>query len=151
MYTLRQANVDDYDFLFSLHKTTMRPYIEPLWGWHEAWQEEYFQKKFDPSRRQVIQVNGHDAGVLVVEERLGELYIGLIELLPEYQNQGLGSAIVRQLVDRANSYRVPLTLHVLKTNEPARRFYERLGFVVVDKEEHRFKMEYNPLRRQGNL
>ncbi|MFO7662338.1 MAG: GNAT family N-acetyltransferase [Chloroflexota bacterium] len=143
--------MDDYDFLYSLHKSTMRVYINPLWGWHDAWQEEYFQKKFDPDRRQIIQVNSQDAGVLVVEERPGELYLGLIELLPKYQNQGIGSAIVSRLIDRANSNLLPLSLHVLKTNKPARRFYERLGLVVVEEEERRFKMEYNPLRRQGNL
>jgi ribosomal protein S18 acetylase RimI-like enzyme len=147
-YSLRKAEAADFDFLFLLHKTTMREYIEPLWGWHEAWQAEYFQKKYDPDRRQIIQVEDQDAGVLVVEEQTGELYIGLIELLPEFQNQGIGSAIVNQLINMANANCLLLSLHVLKTNEPARRLYERLGFVVVREEEHRFKMLYNPLRGQ---
>jgi ribosomal protein S18 acetylase RimI-like enzyme len=33
-----------------------------------------------------------------------------------------------------------MMLHVLKSNDPARRLYEKLGFVVVGEEEHRFKM-----------
>lgn len=54
VYTLRPATAEDYDFLFALHRAAMREYIEPIWGWHEEWQEEYFRKKFDPHERQSI-------------------------------------------------------------------------------------------------
>lgn len=88
MYTLRQAEQADYDFLYHLHKETMQAYVEATWGWNEEWQREYFDRKWDPCRRQIIQVNGRDAGVLVVDNRQGEHYLGLIELLPEFQGAG---------------------------------------------------------------
>lgn len=139
-YTLRPATPEDYDFLFALHHAAMRDYIETIWGWHDDWQQEYFRRKFDPQPRQIIQVEGQDAGVVVVEERPEELYLSLIELLPAYQGRGIGGAIVRELLAQARTAGVPLTLHVLKSNEPARRLYERLGLRIVGEEAARYRM-----------
>ncbi len=139
-YSLRPATPEDYDFLFALHRAAMRPYIETIWGWHDDWQQEYFRRKFDPQPRQIIQVEGRDVGVLVVEARPDELYLSLIELLPAYQGQGIGAAIVQALLARAQANGVPLTLHVLKSNEPARRLYERLGLRIVSEEKVRYRM-----------
>lgn len=117
----------------------MREYIEPIWGWHEDWQAEYFRRKFDPVNRWIIQVDQTDVGVLVLEERPDELYLSLIEILPEHQNQGIGSSIIRELIGRAKNSYIPLSLHVLKTNLRARQLYENLGFQLSGEEERRFK------------
>lgn len=140
MYALRPATADDFDFLFALHRAAMRTYIEPIWGWHEDWQLEYFRKKFEPTQRQIIVVNGRDAGVLVVENRPDEIYIGLIELMPDIQGQGIGTALLGRIKSEARDKNVPVGLHVLRTNGAARRLYERFGFRVVDEEAHRVHM-----------
>lgn len=139
-HSFRQAEHDDYEFLYQLHEAAMRPYIEVLWGWEDSWQQEYFARKFDPSKRQVIQIEDQDAGVLVLEDRRHDLYICLIEILPRYQGRGVGSTIIINLLDRARKQSKFLTLHVLKSNKPARRLYERLGLVVIGEEEYHFKM-----------
>jgi GNAT superfamily N-acetyltransferase len=51
-------------------------------------------------------------------------------VLPSYQNQGIGSHLLRCVVDNAKSAQVPLRLTVLEVN-PARRFYERHGFALT--------------------
>jgi ribosomal protein S18 acetylase RimI-like enzyme len=139
-YILRPATDDDFHFLFGLHRAAMGQYIESIWGWHDDWQEEYFHRKFEPQRRRIIQVDGRDAGVLVVEWREDEIYLGLIELLPEFQGRGIGAAIVTDLLAKAQARGLPLALHVLKTNHPARRLYERLGLRVVGEEAYRYRM-----------
>lgn len=144
MYTLRQATADDYEFLYRLHKAALGQYIDATWGWHEAWQREYFDRKFNPNERQIIQVDDQDAGVVVVREQDGELYLALIELLPEFQRRGVGTAVIHTLQQRAVARGLPLTLHVLKTNAPARRLYERLGFAITAEEETRHKMTWSP-------
>lgn len=146
MYRLRQATEDDFDFLFSLHRDSMRVYVEPIWGWHEDWQEEYFRKKFDARDRKIIVIDGRDAGVLVVEERLDEIHIGLIEILPEFQGRGIGTMILTHLTQEATTRQTLLCLHVLKTNQPAKRFYERLGFRIIEEEMYRLRMVFEPKR-----
>lgn len=113
-YTLRPATDHDFDFLFGLHQAAMGQYIESIWGWHDDWQREYFRRKFNAPQRQIIQIAGQDAGVLVVEARPDELYLNLIELLPKYQAQGVGSAIVGLLLAQARATGVP---YVARTEE----------------------------------
>lgn len=144
LFALRQASHKDYDFLFDLHRAAMREYIEAIWGWHEDWQAEYFQKKFDPANRKIIVIDGEDAGVVVVEQRPEALYLGLIELLPEFQGRGTGSVIVEQLKSEAFRKGQPLALHVLATNLPALRLYERLGFKIERQESIRYYMVCSP-------
>lgn len=144
MFTLRAATEGDYDFLFALHCAAIREYVEPIWGWHEEWQAEYFRRKFNPHDRQVIVVNGHDAGVLIVEERPAEQYLALIELLPEYQGRGIGTAVITGLLAQARARAVPVTLDVLETNRPAQRLYERLGFRPAGQREYRLRMTWTP-------
>jgi ribosomal protein S18 acetylase RimI-like enzyme len=56
----------------------------------------------------------------------------VIELLPELQGRGIGSAVVRDLQAAAKTAGLPLRLQVLMTNPAAQRLYERLGFQVTD-------------------
>lgn len=124
----------------------MRVYIEPIWGWHEDWQEEYFRKKFDTRDRQIIVIDGRDAGVLVVEELPDEIHISLIEILPEFQGRGTGTMILNRLTREATSRQTLLSLHVLRTNQPAKRLYERLGFRIIEEEMYRLRMVFEPKR-----
>jgi ribosomal protein S18 acetylase RimI-like enzyme len=48
---------------------------------------------------------------------------------PDHQRAGLGSALLTAMLER---HLRPATLHVFAENEPAREFYERFGFRVVD-------------------
>ncbi|MFN2135400.1 MAG: GNAT family N-acetyltransferase [Candidatus Promineifilaceae bacterium] len=150
LYSLRQANSNDYAFLYRLHADTMRPYVEQLWGWEEAWQQEYFARKFDPQNRQIIVIDGQDAGVLYIEEHQHEIYLALIEIAPAFQGRGVGTAILNSLIILAGERHVPLNLHVLKSNKPARRLYERLGFAVVGEEQYRCKMCCSPASAAEN-
>jgi ribosomal protein S18 acetylase RimI-like enzyme len=140
MYSLRQATQDDYDFLYQLHVAAMREYVEATWGWQEEWQQEYFARKFDPQIHRIIEIDDQNAGVIALEQRVEELYIALIEILPAFQRRGVGTSIVRHLINTAHSDGLPVILHVLKTNAPARRLYERLGFSIVEEEGVRYKM-----------
>ena len=142
MYRLRPATSADYGFLYDLHKAAIRPSVEATWDWDEAWQQDYFAQKFDASKRQIIVVDDQDIGVLILEEREGAVYIGLIEVLPAFQGRGIGTAVIQDILDQEHEQNRPIMLHVLKTNEAGKRLYERLGFAVTAVEEIKYKMQY---------
>jgi hypothetical protein len=48
---LRVARSDDRDFLFHLNEATMREYVERVWGWDEAEQAIFFERRFEPAGR----------------------------------------------------------------------------------------------------
>ena len=122
----------------------MREYIEATWGWEEEWQQGYFARKFDPISRRIIQIDGQDTGVIAVEERDEEIFIALIEILPDFQGRGVGSALLRHTIQTAHSNDIPVTLQVLRTDTLACRPYERLGFVITRKEVDRYHMVCSP-------
>ncbi|KPJ52054.1 hypothetical protein AMJ39_08800 [candidate division TA06 bacterium DG_24] len=138
---LRPATLVDADFLFALKRTTLGEYIARTWGvWDETWQRAYFDQQFEPSGVQIVQFEGEDIGMISVREDEDALFLELVEILPEHQNRGIGTFLIRQVVARARAQGVAIRLHVLKVN-PARRLYERLGFRVVRETKTHYVME----------
>jgi GNAT superfamily N-acetyltransferase len=128
--TLRAATTKDGDFLYRLHRRVMQMYVIETWGqWDEAWQSQYFHQHFNPGACQIIVFQEHDIGAICVERRPTDLFLSNIEVLPAYQAQGIGTQLIRALMDEAHKRGVPLSLRVLRVN-PARKLYERLGFVI---------------------
>lgn len=142
--SLRPATREDYDFLWWLHCATMRPYVEETWGWDEQWQAEYFHDHFDPTTRQVIECDGVPIGYISVERREHRIFLAAIEIAPDHQNRGIGTRLIRGLLDEADAKGIPVQLQVIKVNHPARRFYERLGFAVVGETETHHLMRRPP-------
>lgn len=55
--------------------------------------------------------------------------IGSIYVLPSFQHQGVGRALIERILDNAKIQGfMEMTLHVLAANERARRLYEYLGW-----------------------
>jgi putative hydrolase of the HAD superfamily len=142
-YALRHATGADRDGLYELHKATMRAYVERTWGWDENLQQQYFHQRFDPRQRRVIVVDGQDAGMMEVERSAEGLILSNIQIAPAYQGYGLGTAVIRDLLAEAQQGGLPVRLQVLRVN-PARRLYERLGFIVVQETSTHFKMQWTP-------
>jgi GNAT superfamily N-acetyltransferase len=140
---LRPATQEDGPFLYDLVKTTMQEYVAQTWGWDEEWQQTYFWAHFDPAGRQIVVRDGQDIGVLTVEEHADELFIDQTYILPEHQGQGIGTALIRSVLQRGAELGLPVRLRVLRVN-PARRLYERLGFVSTEETDTRCFMEARP-------
>ena len=64
-----------------------------------------------------------------------------ISLLPEVRGQGLGKAVMSDVVAAARITGKTVSLHVERTN-PARRLYARLGFVQVEDKGIYLRMEW---------
>jgi len=144
-----RAAVDaDLDFLWNLHRAAFQEYVDAIWGWDDADQEQRYRNKFDPAGLQVIQLQGQDAGVLWVEEKADHIYLDYIAILPQFRNQGVGTQVVRQIIATAAAKGLPVALQVLRGN-PARRLYERLGFVVTEETAEHFRMARSLDRQHG--
>ncbi|MBE0699194.1 MAG: GNAT family N-acetyltransferase [Anaerolineaceae bacterium] len=128
----RPTTTRDEEFLYQLHRATMRTYVEETWGmWDEDWQQTYFHQHFIPEDLLILQLDGVDIGVISVQERTEELFLGIVQILPSYQRQGIGTTVIRDLLTRAARQGKPVALKVLKSNRLARSLYQRLGFGVT--------------------
>ena len=138
---LRQATSDDLEFLRTVHREAMRPHIERAWGdWDEAFQRDRFYRSTDPLTHQVIELSGVPVGCQWVRPHPDALELVRIYLLPEAQCQGIGTTLVRNLLDEARETRQPVRLRVLKVN-PAKDLYLRLGFAITGETETHYQME----------
>ncbi|HMQ51901.1 MAG TPA: GNAT family N-acetyltransferase [Anaerolineae bacterium] len=133
--SLRPAAENDADFLFDVIKASMATYIDQIYGWNDARQYVYFQRSFDPAEHQIIVYRGQDIGRWAI--RVGEtaVFLANIQLLPAYQGQGLGSILIRALMQAAQEIELDVSLQVLKSNPAALRLYERLGFQMMGETE----------------
>ncbi|HEX8288775.1 MAG TPA: GNAT family N-acetyltransferase [Pyrinomonadaceae bacterium] len=128
---------EDYDFLWQLHNAALREYVEKTWGWNEDWQKQNFAANFNPGDGVIIVYENEDVGFLWKIEKGNEILLASIRILPEYQNKGIGTKIIKDLLASSNKN---VRLQVLKVN-PARNLYARLGFVIKDETDTHFVME----------
>ena len=143
-FTLRPARKADFDFLYHLVVVCMKAYVEATWGWDDDFQQDYFARNFDISGCQIVVVDGCDAGQITTIDQGDNIFISAIYILPQYQGAGIGTALIQGVFEQARHLDVPVTLRVLTANKPARRFYERLGFVeTADNRTHRM-MKWQP-------
>ncbi len=147
--SLRPAVPEDREFLFELHRASMGRYVEELFGpWDDAVQWGFFDRWFRPEHTFVIRVGGEDVGVLAFEEREDDVYVTRIEVRPDRQGQGIGTAVLQRLLDQAHEAGKAVSLHVFEIN-PARELYRRLGFTTSSERDGRLFMRAAPqLRRR---
>ncbi len=136
--TQRPATRADLNFLDELYTAAMRPYFEAT----RTWNPLLFRITFDEAVSSVIQYGGKEIGFLKVRREPASIFLGDIQLLPEYRNQGIGTHVIRGILQEAKSSGVTVWLKVLKGN-PARGLYERLGFTVVVEAELHWRMVYS--------
>jgi ribosomal protein S18 acetylase RimI-like enzyme len=89
-------------------------------------------------------VEGERAGVLAVEEKRGELFLANVEIAPGWRGKGLGTAILRSVLDRARAGGLAVTLQGLKVNRRAASLYKREGFEFVGETATHRLMRWSP-------
>nr|WP_251614461.1 GNAT family N-acetyltransferase [Pumilibacter muris] len=88
-----------------------------------------------------IAVKNQTAGYVYYKEEDTKIIVDVFTLLPEYRNNGLGSLILQGFIKKADELNKPIFLDTFKSN-PAKKFYERNGFVVVDENSSHYILRY---------
>ena len=139
--SLRAATEADRDFLAELYAGTREEELRPV-EWPTEAKRAFLRQQFeaqDVHYRQhyigaafdVITDGDRPIGRLYVHRSSREIRMMDVALVPDWQNRGLGSAIVRGLLEAGRREGRVVTLHVEPWN-PAKRLYERLGFRFVE-------------------
>ena len=142
LLTLRPVNQADDEFLLRVYDSTRTEELAQA-EWQEGQREAFLKWQFD-LQRQEYQTRFPDAEyfvILIDDQPAGRIWIGQddeqirlldIALLPEFQNRGAGTLLVRSLIERARASGKVLRHMVFVLNNDAHRFYERLGFEVIE-------------------
>lgn len=128
IYSLRPSGPDDKALVKHINDRCYRAVVIAQFGsWDDALQTTFFENKWNPEKYDLIELAGDVIGVLSVVKAEDHWFLSEIQILPEHQGQGLGTQIIRDILDAAEVQSVPVTLQVLKKSD-AIALYERLGF-----------------------
>jgi RimJ/RimL family protein N-acetyltransferase len=157
--TLRPTRAEDEPFLLALYGSVRAPELAQL-AWTDEqkalfvrhqfdaqsahWRENYHDTSFD-----VIERDGVPVGRLYVARWRDQIRVVDIALMPDQRGAGLGTRLFRELFDEGDRTARPVTIHVEIYN-PARRLYERLGFVLKEEKGVYLLMERPPSPIQVN-
>lgn len=145
--TCRPMSEQDMDFVRQVYISTRLDEVAQT-GWTPAQQIAFLTQQFEFQHAH-YQEHYADADFLVIckrdddngdDERIGRLYITEwettvrivdIALLPAYRGQGIGTALLTDILTQAHANELSVSIHV-ERNNPALSLYERLGFVKTD-------------------
>ena len=141
-YKIRDYESKDYQFVYDVKKIVYQKYVEMNWGeWNEENQIEMF-KDFMNENSKDIKI------VMLDEEKIGFFHGNNLDdntyeqrnicLIPEFQGQGIGSSILKMLIETHKNKDV--VLRCFKQN-PVINLYKRLGFQLVGETEKHYLMK----------
>jgi GNAT superfamily N-acetyltransferase len=151
---LRPVAVTDEAFLLSVYASTRADELAQA-EWEPGQQEAFVKWQFDLQRREYDgRFPDAEYYVILVDERpAGRIWIGRddqqirlldIAILPEFQNHGAGTLLLRRLIDESKRSGKALRHMVFVLNNDAHRFYERLGFRIIEDLGAYKHMEWRP-------
>ena len=151
-YRIRPANAEDVGFLADVVVEATRaqgrlPHDFDEWQWRTRfteWTMEQVRGDVADSATSVVEVDDQRAGRLRITRTADYIELSGIQLIPEIQRHGIGTAIIEDLKAQAAAAGIPLELGVEKDNPEARKLYERLGLVQVSETEEEFRLRWDP-------
>jgi ribosomal protein S18 acetylase RimI-like enzyme len=150
---LRPVSATDEEFLFRVYASTRADELAQV-NWDAAQREQFLRKQFAAQTQhyttqypgaefRVVLADGQPAGRLYVHRRREEIRVMDIALLPGFRRRGLGTALLKKLLAEGARTNRSVTIHVEIFN-PARHWYERLGFQPVADSGVYLLMEWRP-------
>ena len=147
---LRPATLDDAPFLANVVIIATQAQgrfpshvdVDEFRAEYEEWSRETVLGAIPGCTLSVIEWDGEPAGRLRVVRKEAGITLAGIQLLPSYQNRGIGTALIEELKREAKDSGLPLYISVEKDNPDARRLYERLGCRLIGQDEEEYHLAY---------
>jgi ribosomal protein S18 acetylase RimI-like enzyme len=132
------ATVNHAAFACELAKANMRPYYK---RYEIEWSDDSFLQEWKILESYIIYKAETEVGFMNLSSNGSFLYIRDIHLSEKYLDKGIGTWAISQATSIAKSRGLgSIRLKVFKDN-PAKSFYERLGYLVVGTENNVLRME----------
>jgi ribosomal protein S18 acetylase RimI-like enzyme len=140
--TIRPVQSIDKSFLLRVYASSRAEELVQT-GWTETekqsflemqflaqWQD--YSNRFPDAEQSIVLHEGNPAGRIWVNRSNEEIRLLDIALLPEFRNSGIGAVLLQRLQDEARALVIPLRHAVYKDNLSAVRFYQSLGFTIIE-------------------
>jgi ribosomal protein S18 acetylase RimI-like enzyme len=106
-------------------------------------QYQHYQLHYPTCERNIVEKDGQPIGRLWIDEWRDQIRLVDIAFMPEFRGSGIGTKLLRDVLERGAKAGKDVTIHVEAYN-PALRLYERLGFRKVDTNGVYYLMRWTP-------
>lgn len=153
--TLRPVSPEDESFLLELYAATRADELA-LTNWDErqrqafvemqfATQQQYYRTQFPEADHSIILADDRPVGRLYVARRPEEIRVLDITVAVEHRGAGIGSSILKGLIQEAEERDTSVRIYVEQFN-PSLRLFQHLGFSSIQSTPSHFLMEWRPTR-----
>jgi GNAT superfamily N-acetyltransferase len=145
----RAATIADTDFARSVHHRAYRDVIERQYGpWDESTQDRLFAAAWSAADYEIVSCDGARCGYTFIENRDNCFYLHELVIDPDFQGRGIGTLILRDVIEQAlrKGFPVRLRTHIINR---AVNLYRRIGFQETARTESHVLLEWNHAA-QGN-
>jgi GNAT superfamily N-acetyltransferase len=149
--SLRDVTADDDEFLVCVYASTRQDELA-MTGWSAAQCDAFIRMQFNAQQlhyrthypdgvHRIILLDTEAVGRVYWANRKDEMHFIDILLLPEYRNRGIGTPILKRLLEQAAAEGKPARIYVESFN-PSLRLFERLGFACVKADGYLLLLEW---------
>ena len=157
--TLRPVGSEDDEFLVTVYGSTRAAELA-LVAWtieqqqvfvrsQFAAQQDHYTEKYPAANHDIIMFDDHPVGRLYVARLDHEIRIVDLTVLPVAQNAGIGTYLIRQLLDETKHTGKITSIYVEEFN-PSLRLFDRLGFSVKEQQGFHLLLEWSPSNSSGS-
>ena len=139
-YTLRKVTESDYEFVYQIKKEVYQSYVAINFGnWDETQQRKSFKDFIEACKEEayIISFDSVDIGFYNCKAGDTTYEIGNICIIPCYQNKGIGTALLTDILKQNADKEIHL--QYFKQN-PVGKLYERLGFKLSGETKYHYQM-----------
>ena len=151
--SLRPVVETDEEFLVEVYATTRAEELAMV-SWTEEQeqafirfqydaQKEHYAKKYPNANHDLILSNGRQVGRLYVARLDEEIRIVDITVLPAERNNGIGTYLLKQLLEEATAKKMMTRIYVEEFN-PSVQLFKRLGFNVSEQQGFHLLFQWTP-------
>jgi ribosomal protein S18 acetylase RimI-like enzyme len=141
--TLRPVTEADQEFLLSAYSSTRAAEMAMVpWSTEQkeafvksqfAAQTHHYGLEYPEATHEIICRDGVAMGRLYLDRRDREFHILDVTILPEFRNAGVGSFVLRQILEEAGRNGLPVTIYVESFN-PSLDLFRKLGFQLASQD-----------------
>lgn len=143
-FRFAQAQEDDFERLLDIRLLAMRESLERIGRYDPARARQRFRGSFAAENTRLIYANDDTlVGCVALTARGDHLWLEHFYILPNAQGQGLGQAVLRQVLAEADQASLSVKLDVVRESA-AKRLYDRHGFVETHRDAVDIFMQRQP-------
>ena len=129
----------EFEELFACVKQGIFEHVDNVFGWDDEFQHNRLLNDYQPSWFHWVYRGKEKIGLVCFKPYDNAYHIHLLIISPQYQDQSLGKKVMSLIHEKAHQeQRNQVTLSSFRNNTRAIRFYQSLGYQVIDDSDEDF-------------